>query len=1025
MPLRRAFKIVGLLALLAFAAPRAGLAQLTAGPSESLRDGFEGPRTAWRQESSDSSQRVRAHERTSQYRFEGQTSERIEFVAGLGSYFYFSYPLPQIPLPDELRASVHLRSNKEGLRLLARVVLPTDIDPETGQPSYVIVQGTAYNEADRWRKLELTDLPSAVDRQVRVLRFKSGRTISIEGAYLERLVLNVYGGAGETEVFLDELTIAPVPAGVLDEPQGDDLAEADPDSPEAAGSERFQFNRNRLSIWDEPGRRFFPWVPTIIQAPGADVRSLRQHGFDVLAVREGTDSSEIESAVDVGFFLMPLMRRDERSPAELIRSIASFSHREHVAFWHLGEGIGAAPGLFDRRAELERDRAIVLGMRDLPKGTSRLVTGGVSGEWPLYAKRPGRLDLIEALLPVWGTSMDLLSYMAYLQQRRNLTGLNNPQGPFWSWVEAVPPPQLQEAVWGRDVPPGWGWAQVQPEQIRLGAYAVLSSGYRGLGFRADAELTREAGQARLIEMALLNAEVDLIESVIALGNDPIRFWPVYPGPPKQRLENFANTYDFRDTSQPETDPFDSIKAAAFETPDKRGTLLLVADYARVAHILPPKLAQEEVKLIIPGHRSATAWRLSLGGVEYLDTKPVVGGREVTLTDFNTTAIVLVTSDLELKERLAADINRVRPVAVELAIRQADHQIRWVTDTHSRLLLRGRNFEGSDTLLASARDILRGAQAAFQRGEYASAYAEARRVGQPLRILMQSHYGKAMEALNEATYFGDNDEFKMLLQPVASPPVLAFNTLPQHFAWTEWMSQYPWSVNLLSAGDFETSDPEQFESQGWTRSGYEVEGLEGRIRNVPLEPEEIRPESRRALELAVRVTEGGDVDRFPAYQEHPIVAIESPPVAVKKGQFLRISVLVKMRRGMPIGGGGLIVRDSIGGEPLQLRWTGVLPEWHRVVLYRRAPVDGDLTVTLGLATTVGEVLFDDLRIERVVNPDGPRSYPTPNASPVARSAAAAPQPTTRSPTPPLPSPTAAPDRRASATPGQQPSASAPR
>jgi aspartyl/glutamyl-tRNA(Asn/Gln) amidotransferase B subunit len=34
-------------------------------------------------------------------------------------------------------------------------------------------------------------------------------------------------------------------------------------------------------------------------------------------------------------------------------------------------------------------------------------------------------------------------------------------------------------------------------------------------------------------------QIDLIEAVIGQGNDPIRFWPVYPGPPKKPMAGFA------------------------------------------------------------------------------------------------------------------------------------------------------------------------------------------------------------------------------------------------------------------------------------------------------------------------------------------------------------------------------------------------------------------------------------------------------------------------------------------------------
>ena len=232
-----------------------------------------------------------------------------------------------------------------------------------------------------------------------------------------------------------------------------------------------------------------------------------------------------------------------------------------------------------------------------------------------------------------------------------------------------------------------------------------------------------------------------------------------------------------------------------------------------------------------------------------------------------------------------------------------------------------------------------------------------------------------------------------------------------------MTAYPWSTNLLPAGAFETVDPEDFTAEGWARAGYEVRGLVGRISNVRLKPGEARRDSRRALELAIRTDEGTDADQIPTYQEHPIAAIESPPIAVKEGQFLRISVLVKMQRLAPQGGGGLIVRDSIGGEAIEFRYYNPIPEWKRVVLYRRAPEDGELTVTLGLANAVGEAFFDDLRIERVVEPYAPA--PTLRPADVL-SAAPAPAPEARpadAPEPP-PLPTVEPPpRRAAADPSR--------
>ena len=93
---------------------------------------------------------------------------------------------------------------------------------------------------------------------------------------------------------------------------------------------------------------------------------------------------------------------------------------------------------------------------------------------------------------------------------------------------------------------------------------------------------------------------------------------------------------------------------------------------------------------------------------------------------------------------------------------------------------------------------------------------------------------------------------------------------------------------------------------------------------------------------------------------------------------------------------MIVRDSIGGETLQFRTTDPIPELSRVVLYRRVPTDGELSVTLGLAG-YGDVFFDDLKIEPVVSippsisqaVDAPPSPHSPDP-PSVRSSAARPE-----------------------------------
>ena len=88
-------------------------------------------------------------------------------------------------------------------------------------------------------------------------------------------------------------------------------------------------------------------------------------------------------------------------------------------------------------------------------------------------------------------------------------------------------------------------------------YLALACGYRGLGFLGDADLTRPAGQANLIELAFLNEEIDLFESILARSADPIPTYNVFdPDPPDIPPPGFPVGYRMRpkETRRPQKHP---------------------------------------------------------------------------------------------------------------------------------------------------------------------------------------------------------------------------------------------------------------------------------------------------------------------------------------------------------------------------------------------------------------------------------------------------------------------------------------
>ena len=500
---------VAVLAGLATLAVSAAVLRAADDPARMIRDGFETPATVWEQEQTDAVINLFAHDRSQRAAHDGRLSEHFQFAAGPGSSFFYSYRLPKVPVTDDLRVSLFVRANRAGVRIYGRVILPADTDPETGQPSFVLVPGTIYDNVDRWQRIELAGMPPSIESQARVIRATTRRPVRLEGAYLERIVVNLYCGAGETEVFLDELSVAPVPAEVV-------AAQARPDAvgrprqrrrrsatrpPRSARPSGVALERNRLK------RNGADWFVTAIEAPGADVAELRKAGFDVLAESINADPERFREAVDAGFLLQPnLVSVDGEplEPAQALAAAASFPFRDKVAFWGLGDQLGRIDDPEARKAELERVRAIKSGFRGLPRDFSHLTTGTVADDFSLYAQAPKHLDILGVRPNCWGSAQTPAHNYYYLAQRRSLTARANPNGLFFAWLPAAPPPEFQRNVWGDDTPPAWGVPVVQPEQLRVYTFVALAAGYRGIGFRGNADLTRnDLGKMLLIEMALL------------------------------------------------------------------------------------------------------------------------------------------------------------------------------------------------------------------------------------------------------------------------------------------------------------------------------------------------------------------------------------------------------------------------------------------------------------------------------------------------------------------------------------------
>jgi hypothetical protein len=518
--------------------------------------------------------------------------------------------------------------------------------------------------------------------------------------------------------------------------------------------------------------------------------------------------------------------------------------------------------------------------------------------------------------------------------------------------------------------------------------------------------------------------------------------PIFPPPAPDLPSNATQQPTKRQKSIAEVPPIPGMGAGMIVMGERKGSLLLAGNFADGAQFQPSQLAVAQVMITPVLPVGAQGFEISPGEVNVLEPKRVPGGIQFILDEFDTTRLILCTTDMGVYERMRTAVDRVRPRAVPLAIRQAEIQLAAVKEIHARLEadgheilseieLKKRHKSGIENGPPDAKDLLdkaeaniKSARAAWEREDYATAWAESRRAGRQLRHLMQGHWqqaftalAKAAESINPKRTLPSRGTPKvppnpgLMLSPVSCPPSISFFTLPEMYIWTDWIKGRPgyrFSRNLVPSGSFDDSDA--IVDADWVDVSYQQEGVVGDIKlNVPRSEangktanpkiksaDELSPDnspSNHVVKMVVSSIQPGELDLMVPFFDFPVAAIRSPSIQVEANNLIRISVLVRRPWPSPPGMGGIIVRDSIGGEQFQFRTSGPIPAFSRVVLFRKAPATGTFNVTLGLAG-YGEAYFDDFRVE--VIEEAPARERDSNESEIAGNRR-------RSQTPPLPDP----------------------
>lgn len=893
------------------------------------------------------------------------SSEHLKLTAeaatGDAAFIHYCYDTPPAPVSEVLSAGVWVKATRPGVQLRARVVFPKEPDPANPQAALtMLIVGKTYEKTRQWDKLTLEGVPDLIGKHLPVLQAKVGRAVNTTGAYVDRLVLNVYTGPGTAEIWIDDLDIGPVQPAARPGPTAGGGAGAPgvpTRQPRSDGQARGRQVEQRGGQIFVDGKPFFFRA---IRHTGTPLHVLRQAGFDSIWLPPDTPSELLDDANREGWLVIPAVplapAHTDDEPAARVNAVADelgpvlrkFGSTD-VLFWDLGGGRTS-----EQAPQVSRTFEIIR-VQDprRPRGADL---------WDGFQAYSGYLDVVGAHRWPLFTNLDLAKYRDWLAQRKTLTA---ERATFWTWVQNHLPDWYITDVIGQDphdpFPDPIG---PHPEQVRLMAYIALACGCRGLGYWSDKFLAdSHHGRDRLQGMAILNAEMDMLSPVVLAARERTQWL---------------------DTNNP------NVKAALLR--GERGSLLLPIWFGPGTQFVPPQGAIPALTVVVPlVHDGADPWRITPAGVECLSqqTRKVVGGTELVITEFDLVCPIVFTNDRPGLVAWWQDYARkYGRLAARWALDLAAVQYEKTAAVHARLTAQGVRVRGADVLFKQAVRFHEDARRHFANELYDRAYQDALRALRPLRVIMFDHWQQATATLST---------------PTASPYAVSFYSLPKHWELFHEVQGTALGANVLPHGGFEFDGKVPAAGvpvsglPGWTARYGSIDPVNVAAGIIPAPQLAEKPEPRKApepprgpfapgrpiptpdegytpptpelgqsllrLEVRYRATKdregrGGTAIESPL--ERTFLAVDSPVVKLPPGSLVRVSGWIKVPQPIIGSADGVLFYDDVGGEPLAVR-VSHLPRWTPFYLYRRVPPSGQISVTLAL-TGVGVAYFDNIRIE---------------------------------------------------------------
>jgi hypothetical protein len=894
-------------------------ARITCGQS-AWYEGFEGMDVSWRPASGDVRYRVLEHQRIGGAHT-GEKCEWFKISADGGTTLNVAHDVGHPRVIAELLPTVWIRADRPGLWMAANVVFPRTIDPRTNKPLVTTVMGEArYTEVGRWQQLRLTEMPKLVERQVRALRQQLGPNVDEREAYLDAILINVFGGPGVTNVWIDDLDIAGYvslnasPGGQIVAPYPRIGGATPANMPAIPKRFDIQLSGSMLSVdgW--------PTFPRAIEHQGEPLARLKELGFNVVWLKQPPSQQMLDDADRLGLWLIcpppPVASALRSAPVAPIGP-----EFDRVLFWNLGDDLGPEQLAATRRwADQIRDADRRVGRPLICKPQSNLLGYSQIGN--------NDMTLLVDRRPL-GTTMELTDYGTWVSRQ---PWIAIPGTPMWTTVQTQPNEGLRRQLSALDpsAPPP---QCVSYEQVRLLTYTAIAAGSRGLLFLSSSPLDAAdpATRDRAMALELLNHYLAMLEPWASGGN----YWA-------------------------KADSSNRQIAATVLRSERVGRLLLPIWSSPGAQCVPGQSAANNVWFVAAVPEGSSAYEMTPGELRRLPSPYQTGGARVTFEEFSLTSQVLLAQNPAAINGLMRRSENIGQRAARLERELAVSKLNAAQAVMGRLGQPPSDIKQLSALVDSASSNLRQCDAALVAKNNPAASLSADRAMRAVRIIERFYWDKAVNS--ETTR-------RSGISPATSPATLAFGSLPlQERLRTRIRSSS--GPNVLPGGDFE--DPNVILGAGlgpgWQNIPNNAQGLDSNGNPLLMTRAELVPSAAHCGTMGLQLSATPSTpETSPLMVEAPPVRFISPTVPAEVGQLVCIHGWVKVPK--PITGSvdGLMIYDNQAGEALAER-VGETAKWRQFVLYRLVTESGGVNVTFSL-TGLGTAMIDDVGID-VLEPIAP-------------------------------------------------------